>query len=253
MNQKLVVGALLALGGLAIGCAASPEASRDGDSKTSVLDVYPGDDIQDALEKASGYAAKPVIRVHAGTYRPNAPGQALIFLNARHDGITLQAVGDVVLTAANPDRADAKAPSYPAIVNHVVYFGDQLSSKTVFCGFKITGANGFVRGPKGLKPIDSVEALRYSTKFRTLESSPIEENHELPKTHYFFTDGGGILVYGRSYPTIDNVEIYGNYGSVCGAAVSVQHQLERFKAPVLFKNCVFRNNRAAISGCAVDV
>ena len=29
-------------------------------------------------------------------------GQALIWFNARHDGITLEAVGDVVLTAANP-------------------------------------------------------------------------------------------------------------------------------------------------------
>jgi hypothetical protein len=77
---------------------------------------------------------------HAGTYRPSARGQALIWFNARHDGITLEAVGDVILTAANPEVADKSAPSYPAVVNHVVYFGDGVSRKSVLRGFKITGA-----------------------------------------------------------------------------------------------------------------
>ena len=48
--------------------------------------------------------------VHAGTYQPRAKGQALIWFNARHDGITLQAVGDVTLTAANPQIADPRTP-----------------------------------------------------------------------------------------------------------------------------------------------
>ena len=86
---------------------------------------------------------------------PAARGQALIWFNARHDGITLEAVGDVMLTAANPDIADRRAPSYPAVVNHVVYFGDGVSRKTVFRGFKITGANNFTTGSGEKSPIES--------------------------------------------------------------------------------------------------
>ena len=60
------------------------------------------------------------------------------------DGITLEAVGDAILTAANPDLAIKTDAAYPAVVNHVVYFGDGVSRKTVLRGFKITGANGYV-------------------------------------------------------------------------------------------------------------
>ena len=62
-------------------------------------------------------------------------------LSPAHDGITLEAVGEVVLTAANSAIADKKAPSFPAVVNHVVYFGDGVSTKTVLRGFRVTGAN----------------------------------------------------------------------------------------------------------------
>src|SRR5579884_3133296 len=86
-----------------------------------VFDVYPGGDIQQALEEAAPVRGERLVRVHAGTYRPKEAGQALVHFNARHDGITLEAVGDVTLTAANPDLADPKAPSYPAVVSHVIY------------------------------------------------------------------------------------------------------------------------------------
>ena len=91
--------------------------------------VYPKDRIQDALDAAAKDPVHKTVYVHAGTYRPRARGQALIWFNARHDGITLEAVGPVVLPAANPEIADAAAPSYPAVVNHVVYFGDEVSPK----------------------------------------------------------------------------------------------------------------------------
>jgi hypothetical protein len=253
MKYKLVLGLLALVGSLFATILCAPRPSSESGAEIAIIDVHPGDDIQEVLEAASSYSIKPEIRVHAGTYRPSVPGQALISLNARHDGVTVEAVGEVILTAANSERADHKSPGYPAIVNHVVYFGDQLSHKTVFRGFKITGANGFVQGPKTLMRVESVESLVKSSKFSTLVPAPIEQNYELPKTHYFFTDGGGILIYGRSYPTIENVEIYGNYSSVCGAAVSVQHQLERSKEPVVFKNCIFRNNQAAVSGAAADL
>jgi hypothetical protein len=219
-----------------------------------VLDVHPGDDIQSALEAAAGLTGKRTVRVHAGTYRPAAPGQALVYFNARHDGITLAAVGDVTLTAANPDVAAPQAPSYPAVVNHVVYFGDGVSRRTVLRGFRVTGANGFVQGPGELIPIRSAEDLDRAQKYTTAAPSPIESGAELPKTQYFFTDGGGILVYGRSFPTIENVTITGNYGCVCGAGLSVQHHKTLgTRDSVLCRNCEFRDNRTAVSGSAVDL
>jgi hypothetical protein len=199
--------------------------------KAASYHVYPKDRIQDALEAAAKDPVKKTVYVHAGTYRPPARGQALIWFNARHDGITLEAVGDVILTAGNPEAADARAPSYPAVVNHVVYFGDGVSRKTVFRGFKITGARNFTTGSG--------------------EKSPIESD-DLRKTSFFYTDGGGIKIYARAYPTIEDVEVYENYASPCGGGVSVEH-LGQIQDSVLFRNCIFRNNFTQTTGAAVDL
>ena len=193
--------------------------------------VYPRDNIQQALDAAAADPVNKTVYVHTGTYRPSAKGQALIWFNAKHDGVTLEAVGDVILTAANPEIADKSAPSYPAVVNHVVYFGDGVSRKTVLRGFKITGANNFTTGSG--------------------EKSPIESD-EIRKTTFFYTDGGGIKIYARSYPTIENVEIYGNYSSPCGGGVSVEHLGQPTDA-VTFRNCIFRNNRTQTTGSALDL
>ena len=151
-----------------------------------------------------------------------------IWFNARHDGITLEAVGDVILTAANAEIADARATSHPAVVNHVVYFGDGVSRKTVLRGFKITGARNFTTGSG--------------------EKSPIESD-DLRKTAFFYTDGGGIKIYARSYPTIESVEVYENYASPCGGGVSVEH-LGQTQDSALFRNCIFRNNGTQTTGAA---
>jgi len=193
--------------------------------------VYPNGSIQDALETAAKDSAKKTVYVHAGTYRPSKKGQAFIWFNARHDGITLQAVGDVTLTAANPAIADADVPSYPAIVNHVVYFGDGISPKTVLRGFKITGAKNFTTGSG--------------------DKSPIEAD-EIRKTLFFYTDGGGIKIYARSYPTIEDVEVFGNYTSPCGGGVSVEH-FGQIQQAATFRHCIFRNNRTQTTGSAVDL
>jgi hypothetical protein len=201
------------------------------DPKTAGYHVYPKGAIQDALETAARDPVNKTVYVHAGTYRPRDRGQALIWFNARHDGITLEAVGEVVLTAGNPEIADSRAPSYPAVVNHVVYFGDGVSRKTVLRGFRITGANNFTMGSG--------------------EKSPIESD-EIRKTPFFYTDGGGIKIYARSYPTIETVEVYDNYTSPCGAGVSVEH-LGQTQDSARFRNCVFRNNRTQTTGSAVDL
>src|SRR5881275_2826483 len=101
------------------------------DAAARAYRVHPGGSIQAALEAAAKDPTNKIVYVHAGTYRPATHGQALIWFNRRHDGITLQAVGEVVLTAANPEIADRKAPSFPAVVTHVVFFGDGISPKTV--------------------------------------------------------------------------------------------------------------------------
>ncbi len=201
------------------------------DATARAYRVQPGGSIQAALEAAAKDPANKTVYVHAGAYRPASHGQALIWFNRRHDGITLEAVGEVVLTAANPAIADQKAPSFPAVVNHVVYFGDGISTRTVLRGFRITGANNYTTG--------------------TGERSPIESD-ALRKTPFFYLDGGGIKIYADSYPTIEHVEVVGNYTSPCGAGVSVEH-LGRPLDAAVFRNCIFRDNRTQVTGAAFDL
>jgi hypothetical protein len=198
---------------------------------TRAYHVHPGGRIQDALDAAAADRTNKIVYVHAGTYRPDDRGQALIWFNSQHDGITLQAVGDVTLTAANPELADPMAASHPAVVNHVVYFGDGVTRKTVLRGFRITGANNFTIGSG--------------------QKSPIESD-ALPKTLFFYADGGGIKIYARSYPTIEHVEVHDNYTSPCGGGVSVEH-LNQMQESVLFRHCIFRNNRTQVTGSGVDL
>src|SRR5262245_21798433 len=120
-----------------LGCAAIPLRGAiallsDG------YHVYPGDNIQDALQAAASNKTHKVVKVHAGEYRPSGKRQALIWFKDLHDGIRLEAVGAVTLTAANSQVALPSEPGFPAVVNHVVYFGDGISSNTVLRGFKIT-------------------------------------------------------------------------------------------------------------------
>ena len=198
--------------------------------------VYPGDDIQAALEAAARDPIHKTVKVHAGTYRPQQAGQAMLFFAARHDGIALEAVGRVVLTAAHAERADPDVASYPAIVNHVVFFGDGISRRTILRGFAITGANNFANRSEGPEPIqpDSSDGVRWE------------------KGLFFFADGGGIKVFGRSYPTLEGLAIHDNYASPCGGGISIEHRGFDAEA-VLIKNSVFRNNSCQITGAAVDV
>jgi len=193
--------------------------------------VFPGDSIQDAMQQAAENKTTKVVKVHAGEYRPESKRQALIWFNKTHDGIRLEAEGPVTLTAANPELAAPSKPGYPAVVNHVVYFGDGISSNTVLKGFRITGANNFV------------------TRKLTGE---IEPDRTVPKNWFFFADGGAIKVFGRSYPRIDQVEVVDNFSSPCGAGISIQHQGFN-QQPVLIENCVFLRNRAQVTGAAIDL
>jgi hypothetical protein len=207
-----------------------PAAGADG-----AHHVYAGEDIQAAIESAAKDPVQKTVRVHAGTYRPQVPGQALIWFNKSHDGVTLEAEGEVILTAANEGVADKSAGSYPAIVNHVIYFGDGVTERTIIRGFTVTGANNFVTRLEGRQSIQ-----------------PDCELSELQKDLFFYADGGGIKVFGRSYPAILNMTIAENYTSPCGAGISIEHRGFQERA-VTIKNCIFRNNRCQITGSAVDV
>ena len=205
--------------------AATPRLADDG------FHVHPGDDIQEALQLAAAHPTQKVVRVHEGEYRPSAKRQALIWFNRSHDGIQLIAEGKVTLSAANPSLTAPLDPGYPAVVNHVVYFGDGVTSNTVMTGFRLTGANNFV------------------TKEQT---KVMEPSQAIPKNYFFYSDGGAVKVFGRSAPVLRDLEIVDNYTSPCGAGISVQQQ--GFKQnPVLIENCRFFKNRSQGTGSAVDL
>jgi hypothetical protein len=223
--------------GLLAGCsgsAADPSFPAMAPGEDGVYHIHPGDVIQAALEAAAKDPVNKTVRVHAGVYRPSQPAQALIWFNRRHDGIVLEAEGDATLTAANEAVADKSAKSYPAIVNHVIYFGHGITSRTLVRGFKLAGANNFVATDEDAESIETDSDL------------PLE------KGLFFYADGGGIKVFGRSYPTILNMEVFDNYTSPCGGGVSIEQQ-GLAEQPVTIRNCIFRNNRCQITGAAVDV
>lgn len=193
--------------------------------------VYPGDKIQEALDRAATNKTTKTVIVHAGEYRPDTKRQAMIWFNKRHDGIRLQAEGEVVLTAANPQLAQSSDLGYPAVVNHVVYFGDGISTNTVITGFRITGANGFL------------------TRDRTRQMEP---DVTIPKNWFFFSDGGAIKIFGRSYPQIKNIEVVENFTTPCAGGISIQH-MDYTDQSVLIENCTFLRNRAQATGCAIDL
>jgi len=200
-----------------------------------VRHVWPGNEIQDALDAAAADPAQKVVRVHEGVYRPREHAQAMIYFNARHDGITLEAEGEVTLTAANPEIADPTVMSFPAVVNHVVYFGDGVTRKTALRGFKITGARNFVT---------RVE----SPLIEAAAASPVLSE----KGWVYYSDGGGIKIWGRASPWIDRVEIYDSYTFPCAGAISIDNRGHLREVP-LITNSIFRDNRSQWTGSAIDL
>ena len=223
--KRFAMQAMAWLGLSILPMASALSVSEDG------YHVFPGDHIQDALQQAAQNKTNKVVKVHAGEYRPHTKRQALIWFNKAHDGIRLEAVGRVILTAANPELAAPSDRGFPAVVNHVVYFGDGISSNTVLKGFHITGANNFV------------------TKAMTRQMEP---DLTVPKNSFFFADGGAIKIFGRSSPAIQNVEVVDNFSNPCGAGISVQQQGFN-QTPVSIESCVFLRNRAQSTGAAIDL
>jgi len=237
IGRRTVLGHTAAwLGFWAVGCGGDKAGGGSGGpGGDGAWHVHPGESIQAALDAAAITTGRRRVVVHAGTYRPKQPGQALIWMHRLHDGITLEAEGEVVLTAANPEIADRAAGSFPAVVNHVVYFGDGITARTVFRGFTISGANRF--------------------ETRGDDPGPIEPNRPELGTQnllFFYCDGGGIKIFGRSYPRIERVVVVGNVANPCGGGVSIQH-LGFQQDAVRITDSIFRDNRCQVTGSAIDV
>lgn len=230
----IFLSSTLLLGGLVSCSKKNTESSNALVPKSDgAYHVYEGGDIQAAIEAAAKDPENKVVKVHEGTYFPTQPGQAFIWLNKKHDGVRLQAVGKVILTAANEKKAILTSRSYPAIVNHVVYLGHGLTDKTVVDGFEITGANGRME-QAGVEIIEP------------------ELPESLAPILFFYSDGGAVKVYGDSSPQLLNLKVYGNEVRICGAGISVdQHGLS--DTPVLIRNCQFYDNRCPATGSAIDV
>jgi len=97
--------------------------------------------------------------------------------------------------------------------------------------FRLTGANHFV-----------------TNSFQTV----MEPDQKLPKGRFYFGDGGAIKIYRRSYPVLRDLEIVDNYASPCAGGISIQHEGET-NGMVLIEDCVFKNNRAEVTGAALDL
>jgi hypothetical protein len=72
---------------------------------------------------------------------------------------------------------------------------------------------------------------------------------------FFYSDGGAVKIFGRSSPTLRQLEVLDNYASPCAGGISVQQQNEEGHglAAVRIENCIFRQNRSQITGAAVDL
>ena len=195
--------------------------------------IRPNDDIQTILNAAAVSVAKEVI-IHEGDYHPREPGFAFVWFNAAHEGIQLIGQGQVVLHADNADIGRPEDAGFPAVVNHIMYFGDGITQATVVSGLRLTGANGFVA----------------ATEDPSIQPDPVHPR--LQKAKFYYEDGGAIKVFGRSYPTLAQLDIADNYASPCAGGISIEHRGFN-ETPVIIRDCIFRDNRCRITGSGLDV
>lgn len=187
----------------------------------AALRVHPGLDPQTVIDAAAERGIREVV-FSSGVYAPREDRFALLWLNAKHRGVSLRADGEVILRGAS---ADGKR------VAHILYLGDGLDGTTRVSGFTFTGATGFVTA--------AGEDLA-------------EPDASLRRLWVFYGDGGAVKVAGDSSPVLEGNRFVDNHVYVCGAAVSVEH-MGRARAPVVLRRNVFAGNSVHKTGAAVDV
>ncbi len=203
--------------------------------EAGIYHVYEGESIQTALDAAAADESHKVVHVHGGTYLPLQPGQAFVRFNRQHDGVQLVGVGEVTLDAGQIAIANSDDPAFPAVVSHIVYFGDGISSQTVLRNVTLTGANGFIADDVTHPAIE-----------------PPPTTPELEKGLFFFRDGGAMKIFGSSYPVIEGVTFRDNFSTLCAGGVSVEHRGFHSQSAT-FRDCVFINNRCPGTGSAIDL
>ncbi|MCA9061970.1 MAG: right-handed parallel beta-helix repeat-containing protein [Planctomycetaceae bacterium] len=214
------------------GCQpAAPPAPPKVQQTEGPFHVYPGDDIQRALDKAAAATGNRTVIVHEGTYGPRLRGFAFLSLTAPHDGVQLIADGDVTLSARPMLKS---GPGEAAIVNHILYCGDGLTNRTLIQGFRLTGTDGFV------------------CQERVPEESYGERTPSLRKGLFFFLDGGGLKLFGQSAPVFEQVTFVDNLTSLCGGGANVDQQGFNDE-PIRFQNCLFLGNDCPGTGAAIDI
>lgn len=189
------------------------------------VEVYPGTSIQDGLERAKKLGIKKVL-VKEGEYYPTEEGQALIWLNKSHHGISLIADGKVTLYGHG-------IKNKKSMVNHIIYIGDGIDKKTLIKGFTLSGINN----------------IDFVTK---KNENIVEPNIKLGRKFIYYSGGGAIKIFGNSSPVLDKLTIENNEVLLCGAGISIEHMGEASES-VIIKNTIFRNNRNGLTGSAIDI
>lgn len=241
---------LIGMGALTLSCSSQSKIEASPSSSQAPLhriEHREDLDLQQEIDRIAEQFPRATIVLTAGTYRPQAEGQALLHLNSRHNGLKIRGEDRdrVILTAQASAvrygilKAEGKlsAPAAlaqsgsRAIVNHVVYFGDGVDSTTELSQLSITGARG------------------YLTKTGEQQAEPDLQHL---RRFIFYADGGGIKIWGRSSPQLRDLRIEDNWALYCGGGISIE-QFAQTDEPVRIQRVIFKDNRVPLTGAAIDL
>jgi hypothetical protein len=212
------------------GCHEDTRQAGDSEAALTTGPVYvtPDDDLQKALDQAAGLSKNRTLILRPGRYQSASPKFCLLAVTARHNGVVIAGEKGVVLSGRNALDAEV------ATVAHVIYCGDGVDNTTVIKDLRIEGG-------MGVSTNVSVPVENFGERARVLKQGL-----------FFLMDGGAVKVFGKSSPVFERIEFVGNETTLCGGAVSIEHQ-GVCDSPVLFRHCEFRNNRCPATGSAIDV
>jgi len=213
-----------------LGCRDNDSVVTNGPpvARSGPVYVTPDQDLQAALDAAASATVDRRLILKPGVYQTAKTQFCLLAVTSKHDGLTVEGLDGVVLSARSPDNPNA------ATVSHVIYCGDGITQSTVFRNLTITGANGMATN--GGVPVEN-----YGDRAAFLKQGL-----------FFFMDGGAVKIFGQSSPVFERVDFVDNLTQLCGGAVSIEQQGFQ-TSPPMFRDCRFLRNRCPATGAAVDV